>query len=148
MFFWLTALLTFVLFPLALIVGKPVRVTTVKALTPEDFHKHFPLARLTPIIWIEPWMWFEKHMINRINAYAFLGWIIVHNDRQTTIFHEAIHVTHQSVLSPIFYAVIYVLDWIAFLPFRRWFRKGAFRRIPVGETVAYRIANKDPHLAP
>jgi hypothetical protein len=148
MFFWLTALLTFLVFPLALIVGKPVRITTVKALTPHDFHKKFPLSRLTPIIWMKPWPWFEKHMVNRINAYAFLGLIIVHNEQESTIFHEAIHVTHQSIFSPILYAAVYVLDWLMYAPFHSWFRKGAWRRVPVGETVAYRIANDDPHLAP
>ena len=148
MFFWLTAILTFLLLPFALIIGKPTKLTTVKALTPKDFHSRFKLSRLTPVVWIEPWSWVSKKMKGRANAFAFLGMIVMNNDHPDVVFHECIHVAHQSVFSPILYGLVYALDLLMYFPFRHWFRDRAYMRIPVGETVAYRIANKSKHLAP
>lgn len=152
MFFWLTALLTIIVFPFTIIIGRPERVTTVRASTPHWFSSHFPLARLTPIVEINPWPWFQKHMAGRrIAGYAFLGFVVMnddHDENSTVFFHECVHITHQSAVSPILYGLVYALDLLMYWPFSRWFTQRAYLRIPVGEAVAYRVANKTEHLKP
>lgn len=148
MFFIITALLTLIISPLMFIVGKPVRLTTVRGVTPQDFHEDHKMARLTPVVIVEPWEWMSRLLVRkRIAGLAIFGIVIMNVNDDEVLFHEAVHVAHQSMLTPPLFVLIYLLDWLAYLPFKRHFRVRAERYIPVAEIVAYKVANDRVPLA-
>jgi len=147
----MTTILTFVLVPFMLIFGLPCRVTTVSEFVTPRLRKKFPWSSKTPIIVLEPHPWLLKYMQKTgIAAYAFLGFVTFAMDRRTTEIHEAIHVLHQSAISPIFYAIVYVFDWLAFLPFskseNKWYPQNYWRRAPVAEHIAYTVSHIEYQL--
>jgi hypothetical protein len=141
MFFWLTALLTYLTTPFALAFGRPVAHRPAGSMLPWAAREMFPWSSMTPVIEVDPWPWFLRYMDRRgIRGYAFLGWVAFGSEAtDTTRVHEAIHVVHQSVVSVPVFAVAYILDWLVFLPWRAWFPRGHWRRAPVAEVVAYRV---------
>lgn len=140
MFIWLTALFTLVFLPFCFIFGYPVKLTTAGANLTPDLRKRFPWSSKTPMVTLKAWPWFFRFMEKKgVAAYAFSGYICFRLKRRSTAIHEAIHVTHQSVVSPILYAIAYVLDWLVFTPFRHYFPNRFYMRAPVAETVAYHV---------
>ena len=144
MFIWMTTLFTIILFLPMLACGVPVRLTTTGTYLTAGLRKKFPWSSKTPVVVLKPHAWLRNYMTKTgIAAYAFSGFIAFNRDRRTTEVHEAIHLTHQSAVSPILYTVAYLLDWVVFLPFKSWFPKGHFRRAPVAEMVAYTVSHAE-----
>lgn len=147
MFIWMTALFTFLLFPFAFIFGTIDKITTAGALVTPKLRKKFPWSSKTPVVIVKPHAWFLRLMDRQgVNAYAFSGFMCFRNRPRSTEVHECIHVMHQSVVSPILYAVVYLLDWLVFLPFKSWWPAGEFRRAPVAEKVAYHVSTEETKL--
>jgi hypothetical protein len=144
MFIWLTTLLTGLLMPFCLVFMKWPKVVLAKAWVTEEVAERFPVSVRTPIFYAQPRQWFEKLMTKYgIRGVAFLGIVMMKEDLPVVREHEAIHVIHQSCISPIFVLLVYGFDVLAWLPFRSWWRPGYAKRISVIERVAYKIAEGD-----
>lgn len=144
MFIWMTFAFTILFFPLMLVFGWPTRITTTGVFLTPALREKFPWSSKTPVVVLKPHAWFMAYMTKKgIAAYAFSGFIAFAMKRRSTEIHEAIHVTHQSVISPILYSLVYVLDWVVFLPFKSWFPENHLRRSPVAETVAYHVSHAE-----
>jgi hypothetical protein len=142
MFVWMSALLTLVLFPFTLPFGRPKKLTTSGAYLTSELRKRFPWSSKTPMVAISPWPWFTRFMERKgVAAYTFASFIAFRLDRRSTAVHEAIHVTHQSVISPVLYGLAYLLDWLVFAPFKNYFPEGEYKRAPVAEKVAYFVTD-------
>lgn len=100
----------------------------------------------TPVVLCEPWPWLRRRM-GTIRALAALCYVIVREGPPVVLAHEAIHVAHQSWVSPPLFGLAYLLDLLIYAPFRGWFRDGAVRRIPVGERIAYTVTGEPDPLA-
>ena len=145
MFLWMTVLLTVALLPFLLIIGLPVKVTTVRKLTLPEFWEAFPLSSWTPILVLKPHPWFQRFMDRAlVGAYAIAGCVVFRGEdtAASTEYHEAIHVAHQSSVSPILYALAYMLDILTYLPFKQWYPKGEYKRIPVAEVIARKVSGR------
>jgi len=146
MFILLNVALSIVLFPLALIFGRPQKVMLCRRVVDERVNKAFPISSWTPFIDFVPWGWFQKVMIKRgVGAVTFLCWVYFRpwEQRKVLEFHEAIHVIQQSVVSPVIVGLAYLTDLIVYLPFRKWFKPEELLRASTVEKVAYRVAGQD-----
>lgn len=149
MWFWLIYLLTIVAAPIALLFGRPVRVSTVRA-TIVDFMdgrakgtsviREFKLSSLSPYVEIHLWPWTRWALPRGIVAMSLLGYAISREDmEERTRFHEAIHTIQQAshpFFGPLGAAITYAFDT---MQFKGWADLTATprNRGPLAERIAY-----------
>ena len=148
MLFFINFVMGLVLFPLALVFGKPVRMRLARAYLPAEVSSVFPLAGLTPVFEFVAWGWYlralKKH---RIAGTAFLCWMFTHDTTDdTTRFHEALHIVQQSMFAPLLVGLVYLLDLLMYAPFQRWFKPRSVIRISTVEKVVYTVTGQDTQL--
>lgn len=143
MFIWLTVLLTLPLAWVAPILMWGVRIKTAGAFLHPDTSRKFRISSKTPIFVGHPRAWLFRIMDDRgVAGLAFLGFVVVAHDDPKVLRHEAVHVVHQSCISPFLVGLVYLLDLLAWFPWRHHWPEGYCKKASVIEKIAYKVGDE------